>query len=77
LSDNVLVKFIVASSGGQVVAVNPKFVRCLFASVPSSSYRGVAIDIGEAEHPIKVDGDLEQVASLDYASRVGGGSLSD
>jgi hypothetical protein len=62
MSDKILIRFTMAGSGGRAVAVNPEFVRCLVAS-RSASHKTVAIEFGDEQAPIEVEGDLETVAT--------------
>jgi hypothetical protein len=57
-----LVKFIVASSGGQEVLINPALVRCIYGSTGHAS-SVVSIVFGDGEDGfVRVESNLEEVA---------------
>jgi hypothetical protein len=63
MSSHTLKTFVVANSGGQLVAIYPKAVRCLFGPEPNGTAGLVTIDLGGPQHRVTVEGQLRDVAA--------------
>jgi hypothetical protein len=60
MSERRLIKFVATSTDGQIVAINPDYVRCLVGRARQDS-KTVSIGLGDRE-TIAVDGDIDSVA---------------
>ena len=59
MSERRLAKFTVAGAGGQIVVINPDYVR----RITRQNDKTVSINLGDGD-PIRVEGDIDYVAKL-------------
>ena len=60
MSERRLIKFVAAEFGGQIIAINPDYVRCIVGPARQNS-NAVSIGLGDGDS-VSVEGDIDHVA---------------